>query len=598
LKYNNNNNNNNNNNMGLIKRQTKEERITIDEMDNNMDYIESFGVDDVLIESGNTITIKRVDNSELIFTLQPISKDKEIFKKKIVINDKVTQYKGIYYEEFTEPQTKLKIKFNIDEETENFIFNVNEDKSYFIDAVIGYFINGIFRTSLIKVGINKNVNYVNNGYSFNIGSGFNGGVNAITIQSDGKILVGGQFTSYNGTTRNRIIRLNSDGSIDSSFVEPNPSLNNGIIFSITTDSNDVIYCGGTFINQLNFGLMGDRIMSFYYNGLYNNSFLTGTGFSSSFDSNLVFVNQIEVQPDGKILVCGRFNTFKDSRSNCIVRINKNGTIDNTFLNTSGTGSSTSVVYSFKKLLNGDLLLVGEFTLFGGSSSSRLVLLNPNGSVKGRFSAFNATVFTMDIQSDGKIIVGGSFTTSFFTTRNRISRLSSTGNSNDSTFNIGTGFNDNVMVVKVQTDDKILVGGNFTTYNNITTNRIIRLNPDGSLDETFNIGSGFNGQVLTIALQLDGKILVGGEFTSYNGNPVNRIVRLNSDGTIDTLNTQNYKFFTPQFKVAFNQNVQSSFFRQSFIPEFTEEKELTLKFNPEPNGSVEKLVIDFNIIEYK
>jgi hypothetical protein len=78
----------------------------------------------------------------------------------------------------------------------------------------------------------------------------------------------------------------------------------------------------------------------------------------------------------------------------------------------------------------------------------------------------------------------------------------------------------------------LVGGFFTQYQNVTANRLIRLNSDGSINNTLNIGTGFNGTTTTIALQSENKILVGGSFTIFNGVVTNNIVRLNSDGTID------------------------------------------------------------------
>ncbi len=74
--------------------------------------------------------------------------------------------------------------------------------------------------------------------------------------------------------------------------------------------------------------------------------------------------------------------------------------------------------------------------------------------------------------------------------------------------------------------------NLPTYNGTTSNKIIRLNSDGSIDTSFNIGTGFNGYVRTIILQPDGKILVSGAFNSYNGTTSNRIICLNSDGSIE------------------------------------------------------------------
>ena len=121
------------------------------------------------------------------------------------------------------------------------------------------------------------------------------------------------------------------------------------------------------------------------------------------------------------------------------------------------------------------------------------------------------------QPDGKILVGGGFTTYNGATENRIIRLNSNG-TKDTSFNTGTGFNDYVFSIALQPDGKILVGGGFTTYNGAAENRVVRLNPDGTKDNSFNTGTGFNSSVQSIALQPDGKILIGGSFITYKELP--------------------------------------------------------------------------------
>ena len=123
-------------------------------------------------------------------------------------------------------------------------------------------------------------------------------------------------------------------------------------------------------------------------------------------------------------------------------------------------------------------------------------------------------------------MGGNFTSYNGTAANRIIRLNANG-SVDNTFVYGTGFDSSVISVVVQSDGKILVGGGFTSYDGTSANGIVRLNTDGSADETFATGTGFAsiGLVTKIGVQSDGKILVGGGFTSYNGTAANRIIRL-------------------------------------------------------------------------
>src|SRR5690606_36450331 len=145
---------------------------------------------------------------------------------------------------------------------------------------------------------------------------------------------------------------------------------------------------------------------------------------------------------------------------------------------------------------------------------------------------NNSVLSTVIQADGKIIVGGDFTSFNGTIINRIARLNTDGTL-DTDFNPGTGFNYGVRSTVIQVDGKIIVGGGFTSFNGTIINRIARLNTDGTLDTDFNPGTGFSSGVYSTALQVDGKIIVGGDFTSFNGVSRGRIARLNTDGTLDT-----------------------------------------------------------------
>jgi uncharacterized delta-60 repeat protein len=256
-------------------------------------------------------------------------------------------------------------------------------------------------------------------------------------------------------------------------------------------------------------------------GSIDNTFITGTGFNNP-------VNTIAVQSDGKILVGGQFNSYNGVSSNVIIRLNSDGSQDSSFvIGTGFNGNVNSIVIQS----DGKILLGGIFTTYNGVTSTRIIRLNSDGSIDNTFitgTGFNSTVNTISIQSDGKILVGGQFNSYNGVSLNRIIRLNTDG-SQDTSFVIGTGFGGIVNSISIQSDGKILVGGQFTSYNGVSLNRIIRLNTDGSQDTSFNIGTGFNNAVNTITIQDDGKILVGGQFTSYNDISSNSIIRLNSDG---------------------------------------------------------------------
>jgi uncharacterized delta-60 repeat protein len=342
-------------------------------------------------------------------------------------------------------------------------------KSFITGGFTSY--NGTSTNGLIKLNYNGTID---NTFIFGTGlshSSYNFNSHSVLIQSDDKILVGGNFTSYNGTSRNNIIRLNTDGTIDSGFT-------------------------------------------------------IGTGFDG-------LLLKIKTQTDGKIIAVGGFTLYNGVASREIIRLNSDGTIDNTF--SVGTGFNSSLVYDVGIQSDGKIIAGGVFTEYNGTSSPRIVRLNSNGTVDNGFivgKGFNNNVFSLAIQSDGKVLVGGQFTSYNDITYKGIVRLNSDG-SVDSGFTIGTGFVVDVRNIKIQSDGKIIAVGNFTSYNETSINRIIRLNSDGTIDNGFNVGTGFNFFPYDLKIQPDGKVIVIGNFTSYNETNCNGIIRLNPDGSIDS-----------------------------------------------------------------
>jgi uncharacterized delta-60 repeat protein/prepilin-type N-terminal cleavage/methylation domain-containing protein len=377
-------------------------------------------------------------------------------------------------------------------------------------------------TSYQGVSANRIIRLNNDGSrdtNFNIGGGFNSTVLAIVLQSGGKILVGGAFSTYPGVTSNRLISLNNNGSIDTSF-----NVGTGFDSTINTIvlNNDKILVGGLFITYQEIGV--GRILSLNTDASIDEVFNSGNGFNST-------INTIATQGDNKILVGGLFTSYQGGLANRISRLNIDGSVDAEFNVSTGFNSNVQSI-----VVQGDdsILVGGLFTTYQGVSANRLIKLNNDGSRDLDFNiggGFNNIVNTIAVQSDGKILIGGSFTTYQGVAVNRIIRLNDNG-SIDTTFDIGGGFNNIVNTIAVQSDGKILIGGSFTTYQGVSVNRIIRLNDNGSIDTTFDIGGGFNNIVNTIAVQGDNQILIGGTFTAYQGVTVNRIIRLNDNGDRD------------------------------------------------------------------
>jgi uncharacterized delta-60 repeat protein len=371
-------------------------------------------------------------------------------------------------------------------------------------------------------------------FTTNTGTGADSSIETIAIQSDGKILVGGYFTSWNGTAVNYIVRLNSDGTRDTAFTTNTGTGANSSIETIAIQSDGKSLVGG-FFGSWNGTAVG-RIVRLNSDGT---SYETLSAFATS------TTTCVAIQSDGKILVGGFFTAWNGITVGRFVRLNSDGAMDTAFTTNTGTGANSSIL-SVAIQSDGKILVGGSFTTWNGTTVNRIVRLNSDGTRDTAFTTntgtgANTTIETIAIQSDGKIIVGGSFTIWNGATVGFIVRLNSNGTRDTSfTTNTGTGANTTIVTIAIQSDGKILVGGNFTVWNGTAVGRIVRLNADGTRDTAFttNTGTGASGGVVSIAIQSDGKILVGGNFGAWNGTTVTRIVRLNSDGTRDTAFTTN------------------------------------------------------------
>ena len=357
--------------------------------------------------------------------------------------------------------------------------------------------------------------------TFNPGAGANGSVYTTAIQSDGKIIIGGDFTSFNGTAINRIARLNTDGTLDTTFNIGTGA--NNIVRTITIQSDGKIMIGGQFTSYNDTTI--NRIARLNADGTLDTTFNTGTGVSNN------TVATTAIQSDGKIIIGGYFTSYNGTARNNIARLNADGTLDTTF--NPGTGTS-SYVFSIAMQSDGKIIIGGSFSSYNGTLRNRIARLNADGTLDTTFNQGNSEtddIYTTAIQSDGKIMIGGFFTSFNGIDRDRIARLNADGTL-DTTFNPGAGANSSVETIAIQSDGKTIIGGGFSTYNGTARGKIARLNADGTLYGTFDLGTGANGTVHTTIIQTDGKIIIGGEFTSYNGIARNHIARLNTDGTLD------------------------------------------------------------------
>jgi uncharacterized delta-60 repeat protein/uncharacterized repeat protein (TIGR01451 family) len=328
------------------------------------------------------------------------------------------------------------------------------------------------------------------------------GIYAVAVQSDDKVIIGGGFTSINLTSRNKVARLNKNGSIDASFNAP--SIFNTSVYTVSVQQDGKYIVGGTapYLVRLN------------NNGTIDNSFVTSPG-------NIIRTSLI--QHDGKILIGGDFTNFNGDLRNYLNRINSDGSNDTTF--NIGLGFDNAVA-CISQQSDGKILVGGRFNNFNGISTNKIVRLNTDGSFDSTFqigSTLNGHVYSVSLYGN-KIYLGGYFNG---LGKNYIIRLNDNG-SVDSSFNSGFGFDSGVRNVEIQIDGKIIVSGEFTIYNGIPRSRIARLLPNGELDLTFNPGTGFNNVVFSSAQQSDGKIILVGNFSRYNSTNRNMIARINTN----------------------------------------------------------------------
>ena len=251
------------------------------------------------------------------------------------------------------------------------------------------------------------------------------------------------------------------------------------------------------------------------------------------------VQCMATQSDGKVVLGGLFRHINGVALNGVARLNADGSVDAGFNPGSGADGA---IQALAIQNDGKIIVAGSFTRFNMQSCNRIARLLPNGNLDLSSNFGNGAdnvIMAMALQADGMIVLGGAFASFNGTILNRLVRLFPDG-SLDLGFDTGSGPDGSVDCLAVQSDGRILVGGYFVTVNGYTQNYICRLNSDGSLDMAFGSGAastGCDGPVRAMAVQSNGLILLGGDFNNVEGLPRKALARLDQQGLIDrTLNT--------------------------------------------------------------
>ena len=358
---------------------------------------------------------------------------------------------------------------------------------------------------------------------FGKGDGPNDAVNCAALLPDGKILVGGNFYMVNNQSRNVLARLNADGTLDPTFTS---GAYGGPVYAIVRQPDGKIIIGGWFSSVS--GISRNRIARLNADGSLDTSFDPGTGMN-----NIVW--SVALQSDGKVLTSGIFTSVNGTPRYCIARLNTNGSLDTSF--DPGTGTTGNLIDNVAVQPDGKILISGGFSFYNGTARKCIARLNTDGSLDNTFNPGvgpNGAIYSMAIQTDGKVVIGGTFQTYSGTARSGLARVNADGTL-DLTFNPGTGVGTSAQAIKalaIATNGKVQAGGSFTTFNGIARSRVLRVNSDGLLDTSFDPGAGANEVVNDLVLQPDGKAVIVGNFGEYGGVFMNRYARIEANGALD------------------------------------------------------------------
>ncbi|HAV64983.1 MAG TPA: hypothetical protein DCY13_21750, partial [Verrucomicrobiales bacterium] len=354
-------------------------------------------------------------------------------------------------------------------------------------------------------------------------------VGAMAIQPDGKILIGGQFTSVNGASRNGIARLNANGTLDTSF---NPSALQATVSSLAVQPDGKVLLGGAIsLHQTNF----HRVARLNADGSPDGSFNPGTGPDN-------WVAALALQPDGRIVIGGNFSTVGGVTSRGIARLHANGSRDGGF-NPGTTLVGNSFTYHTVNTLavqaDGKMVVGGSFA-FTDPNWINVARFNTDGTLDSGFDSGSGTqsaanqseVFAIAVQPDGRVLIGGEFNVVQGTNRNYIARLDGAGGL-DASFQPGAQVDARVNALLPQADGTLLIGGAFNTVQEIARSGLARLDDSGTLDAAFIPSLAPFSTVSSMARQPDGKLLLVGLLRVQNGpaSPLS-IARLNCDGGWD------------------------------------------------------------------
>jgi uncharacterized delta-60 repeat protein len=412
-------------------------------------------------------------------------------------------------------------------------------------------VNGVNHAGIARLEANGSVDV-----SFNPGLGVMddqgraGQVAAMALLNNGQVLIGGAFTSLDNAPRAAMARLSATGSLDPTFDPSISQLDTTLpppsVDGLVVQPDDKIVFSGSFRFV---GVAQDADTRLGLARINPDTTLDSSFNPSINPDNPDTFRVLGLQGDGKVIAYHQFSDANGDSQRVIARLNGDGSLDSTFGLALQPGLSSGLQVARAALQpDGQWLVVGNFASGTDATPRGIARINLSGGLDPSFTPhlelsedLASHVEAVAVQKDGKIVIGGTFSRINGIERDKLARFNRDG-SLDASFVpvIEPADPQNfVTAIMIQEDSKILIGGFFTTVNGASRNGVARLNGDGSLDPSFDIGTGTSdnagtiGRVLAIAVQADGKVILGGDFTVFNGQGLPWVLRLNPNGSIDT-----------------------------------------------------------------
>ena len=352
---------------------------------------------------------------------------------------------------------------------------------------------------------------------------FDGAVRAVDVNVfDNKVIAVGEFASVDGQARSRVVRLNTDGSVDSGFVAP---VVGGEVFAAASYYDGRVAIAGRFDTVG--GVPRTGIARLNADGSLDSGFAPLLSASTTPDGVPVGL-ALHVTRGEELLLGGWFGSVAGKTHKGIVRFSPDGSVDDGF-----NASVDDAARGFTELRSNQLVIHGNFEVVNGEPRTGIAKLDHDGGLVETFApAPDSHVAGVALQADDKLVVSGSFEHIAGAARHGIARISVHGELDASYSPDRSLFGDEgVGPVVLQRDGKLWVATrSCPTLGADRCDSLVRLNPDGSADATARLEA--NQWIVGLAMQGDGKLVFGGSFTSVGTASHHHLARLNRDGSLD------------------------------------------------------------------